>query len=623
MILDIFAQNAHSQEGKAQVELAQLRYRLPRLRGKGTRAVAAGRRHVGGRARIGTRGPGETQLEVDRRRIQRRIHKLEARAARASTSTAPPSARPSTAAGSRRSRIVGYTNAGKSTLLNRLTDAGRARRGPAVRHARRDDPPPRPARRRDGAAHRHRRLHPQAAPPARRGLQVDARGGGRRRPARPRRRRHRRPTPTGNIDAVRDRARARSAPTTSPSCSRSTRPTSRPARPPRLAKRARGLGGHLGAATGEGIDELLRDHRRPAAGRSPTSSSCSSRTTAATCWPRSTARARCWPRSRGRGRACACRARLDERRRQSAARSRDVTWPCRALTMTEPGLRPAAVPVRPARRAARRGRRRCPAGCVDLSIGTPCDPPPAGRGRRRSAASGAERGYPPSIGTPAYREAAAGWMARRLGVDRRPAHGRRVHRHQGARGRHARSGCGCARPTATPCCTRRSATRPTRWARRSPAAGPCPYRRRSTDIDPTHDAARGPCASGSTRRATPPATLADLGAAAAVGPGPRRARALRRVLRRVHLGRARRARSSSTGPTACSPSTRCRSARTWPASGPASTPATPSSCTTCREVRKHAGLMVPGPVQAAAVAACGDDAHVDEQRARYRRAARR
>src|SRR6187397_474660 len=72
VILDIFAQNAHSQEGKAQVELAQLRYRLPRLRGRGNQLSQQG----GGL--LGNRGPGETQLEVDRRRLVRRIHKLEA-----------------------------------------------------------------------------------------------------------------------------------------------------------------------------------------------------------------------------------------------------------------------------------------------------------------------------------------------------------------------------------------------------------------------------------------------------------------------------------------------------------------------------------------------------------------
>ncbi len=73
VILDIFAQNARTQEGKAQVELAQLRYRLPRLRGRG-KALS---QQAGG---IGTRGPGETQLEVDRRRLVRRMTKLEARA---------------------------------------------------------------------------------------------------------------------------------------------------------------------------------------------------------------------------------------------------------------------------------------------------------------------------------------------------------------------------------------------------------------------------------------------------------------------------------------------------------------------------------------------------------------
>jgi GTP-binding protein HflX len=123
VILDIFAQNAHSQEGKAQVELALLRYRLPRIRGKGTSLSQQGGGASAGGARIGTRGPGETQLEVDRRRIQRRIHKLEAELReidkhRATQRKAQHRAR------TQRVAIVGYTNAGKSTLLNRLTDAG-------------------------------------------------------------------------------------------------------------------------------------------------------------------------------------------------------------------------------------------------------------------------------------------------------------------------------------------------------------------------------------------------------------------------------------------------------------------------------------------------------------------
>lgn len=124
VILDIFAQNAHSQEGKAQVELAQLRYRLPRLRRRaGALSQQAGGMSAAGGARIGTRGPGETQLEVDRRRIVRRIHKLEGDLHEIERH------RDTQRKARRRGQlakvvIVGYTNAGKSTLLNRLTDAG-------------------------------------------------------------------------------------------------------------------------------------------------------------------------------------------------------------------------------------------------------------------------------------------------------------------------------------------------------------------------------------------------------------------------------------------------------------------------------------------------------------------
>ena len=115
VILDIFAQNARTEEGRAQVELALLQYRLPRLRGKGASlSQQAGR--------IGTRGPGETQLEVDRRRIMRRIRKLEGEldALEGTRHTQHRARR----RGARRTiSLVGYTNSGKSTLLNSLTDA--------------------------------------------------------------------------------------------------------------------------------------------------------------------------------------------------------------------------------------------------------------------------------------------------------------------------------------------------------------------------------------------------------------------------------------------------------------------------------------------------------------------
>ncbi|MGH2728476.1 MAG: GTPase HflX [Actinomycetota bacterium] len=116
LIIDIFAQHAHSSEGKAQVELAQLTYLLPRLRGWGESMSRLG----GG---IGTRGPGETKLEVDRRRIKRRISKLhedieDLQKTRTTKRQERVRSRVSSVA------LVGYTNAGKSTLLNVLTEAG-------------------------------------------------------------------------------------------------------------------------------------------------------------------------------------------------------------------------------------------------------------------------------------------------------------------------------------------------------------------------------------------------------------------------------------------------------------------------------------------------------------------
>ena len=120
LILDIFAQRAQTKEGQLQVELAQYKYLLPRLTGMWTHLVR--QTASGGASPIGTRGPGETQLETDRRHIRRKIQKLEEElaAVRKVRSTQrrrrEKNAMPVVA-------LVGYTNAGKSTLLNRLTDS--------------------------------------------------------------------------------------------------------------------------------------------------------------------------------------------------------------------------------------------------------------------------------------------------------------------------------------------------------------------------------------------------------------------------------------------------------------------------------------------------------------------
>lgn len=115
LILDIFAMRAKSGEGKLQVELAQLKYRLPRLRGLGTELSRLG-------AGIGTRGPGETRLEADRRHIRRRISALEEEIEELKKHRSLIRSRRKKD-GVITAALVGYTNAGKSTLLNALTDA--------------------------------------------------------------------------------------------------------------------------------------------------------------------------------------------------------------------------------------------------------------------------------------------------------------------------------------------------------------------------------------------------------------------------------------------------------------------------------------------------------------------
>ena len=181
LILDIFAQHARSKEGKAQVELAQLEYLLPRLRGWGESLSRQAGGRVAGGGGIGTRGPGETKIETDRRRIRARIAKLRREMAEMSVGR-------EVQRGQRRRRavpsvaIAGYTNAGKSSLLNRLTgaevlvdDSLFATLDPAVRRAR--TPAGRWFTLTDTVG-----LRPAPPASAGRGVPVDAGGGGRGRP---------------------------------------------------------------------------------------------------------------------------------------------------------------------------------------------------------------------------------------------------------------------------------------------------------------------------------------------------------------------------------------------------------------------------------------------------------
>ncbi|MFZ0323847.1 MAG: GTPase HflX [Actinomycetes bacterium] len=146
LILDIFAQHAKSREGKAQVSLAQMQYLLPRLRGWGeSLSRQAGGRAGGATGGVGTRGPGETKIETDRRRIRAQVAKLRREIAHMVT------ARETQRKDRRRHQvpavaIAGYTNAGKSSLLNRMTGAGVlvedalfATLDPTVRHAKTAD----------------------------------------------------------------------------------------------------------------------------------------------------------------------------------------------------------------------------------------------------------------------------------------------------------------------------------------------------------------------------------------------------------------------------------------------------------------------------------------------------
>ncbi len=189
MILDIFAQHASSREGKAQVELAQLSYLLPRLRGWGVALSRQAGGRVAGGAGIGTRGPGETQLEVDRRKINRRMTKLRRDLRDFAKTRTPEDQGPRAPRACRRSRWSATPTPASprcstgspaptcyvaDQLFATLDTTARQLELPDGRAGRRD---------------RHRRVRQEAADAARRGLQVHARGHPARRPAAARRRR--------------------------------------------------------------------------------------------------------------------------------------------------------------------------------------------------------------------------------------------------------------------------------------------------------------------------------------------------------------------------------------------------------------------------------------------------
>ena len=276
-----------------------------------------------------------------------------------------------------------------------------------------------------------------------------------------------------------------------------------------------------------------------------------------------------------------------------------------------------------------------PDGIVDLSVGTPVDPVPGVVQDALRAAADAP-GYPATHGTPALREAAAGWLARRHGVQGRPRRGAAADRHQGvhrraagaarlrARGRRRLTRSWPTRPTTSAPGWRA----PTRWPRMRSRLPRCP-----ATAFPQRTPPRRP--SGPVRLvwvnspANPTGRVLRRRAAGRDGPGgprPRRGPGLGRVLHRPRLvgGAAVRAapgRVRRVVRTACSRCTRCPSGPTWPGYRAGFVTGDPALVAELLEIRKHAGMMMPAPIQAAMTAALRDDAHAERQRDVY--AARR
>ncbi len=611
VILDIFAQHAHSQEGKAQVELAMLRYRLPRLRGRG-KALS---QQAGG---IGTRrGPGETQLEVDRRRLVRRVTKLEADLRvltknRRTQRKARARSRLQTVA------LVGYTNAGKSTILNRLTDAGVlvedrlfATVDPTTRRL--ELPGGERVLLSDTVGF-VRKLPTQLVEAFRSTLEevaeadllvhvVDASAA----------------DPEAQMEAVHTVLREigadevpelRGLQQVGPGRTLGNRRGGQaPARPPP------GLGGPVGRHRGGGRGVAGGDGRAAAHAVAHRGDARALRA----------GRRGGGPAPPGRGAHRGPRARRHPAagpparpRGQPLRRLPGVTAP---TATGRPGFEPPPYPYdRLDRLKPLAGGHE--GGLVDLSIGTPCDPPPPEVVAALSS-SGAERGYPSSIGTPAFRDAAAGWMRRRLGVDVPVGDV---------------AACIGTKELVTALPQWLHLRHPDRDTVLYPAVSYPSYAMGATlagcravpvdiegagvgaggaglaAVDPD-DAARALCLWVNSP-GNPTGALTDLGAAAAWG----RAHGVPVLSDEcyVEFTWADRPRTILEHGAEGVLAVHSLSKRSNLAGLRAGFYAGDVDLVHyLSEVRKHAGAMVPGPVQAAAVVAFGDDIHVDAQRERY------